>query len=82
MGIDIGDDTKLSSMQKRISTTVDVSSPQFLPDTIDSIARARSHLAKGRKAVCAELLTLAEARLDLYHKVVAKRWLYGSREGR
>lgn len=67
---------KMNSQQKRLASQVEISSPRFLPDTIATLARARDHLSKGKLTGAAELLGIVENRLDLYHRVVAKRFLH------
>ena len=54
----------------RLKRILDLSSPQFIEDTISTIARARGHLAKGRIAVAAELLRATEDRLGAYDKAI------------
>lgn len=68
-----------SSQEKRLEKQLDVFSPQFLPDTIATIARARDHLSKGKLSGAAELMIVAEERLALYSRVVAQRFLYKDR---
>lgn len=53
----------------------DISSPQFLPETIASLARVRLHLSNGRIAVAAEMLKSVEGRLDAYNKLIMRRTL-------
>ena len=70
--IDSGDILKRKP-RDRLKRVVDVSSSQFVPDIIDSLARARGHLVKGRTAVAVELLRAIEARLTTYNKVIQVR---------
>lgn len=78
MTICSGDTPSMNKPETRLAKAVEVSSPQFLPDTIDGLVRARTHLSKGRIAVAVELMRYTEARLALYNKVVARRFLHGS----
>lgn len=66
----------MNSEQKRLGVQLDVASPQFLPNTIAALARAREHLSKGRISVAAELMHNVENRLGLYNEIVAKRFLH------
>lgn len=78
MTICSGDTPSTNKPVTRLAKAVEVSSPQFLPDTIDGLVRARTHLSKGRIAVAVELMRNTEERLQRYNNVVAKRFLHGS----
>lgn len=65
----------VSPWAPRKERKTDISSPQFLPETIASLARVRLHLSNGRIAVAAEMLKSTEGRLDAYNKLIMRRTL-------